>query len=141
MASKRGLTVLVVDDNELVLESVDSLLAQQGYSVIAADRPTKALAFLSDPNQEIDILLTDFQMPEMTGTELARRGFRLRPKLRSVFSSSDAACRTTFRSSDPFLLKPFTISDLQESLDLALKLTPGFFRERRSGRDRRQVSE
>lgn len=104
-------TILVVDDEPIVLSLVGRILELAGYSVFLANRPSEAL-MLAQGNR-IDILLTDVVMPGMSGPVLAEGLVRLFPALkgRCIFMSG-----YTFGLSFPegahFIPKPFQNGDL-----------------------------
>lgn len=70
MDEKHSGSILVVDDNELVLETTAQFLRIAGFTVTTCSDSTKALEMLGD--LEPDLLITDVCMPEITGTELAK---------------------------------------------------------------------
>jgi len=73
--SKNGIpTILLVDDEEMVLNSIKSFLAIEGdYNVLAYTSPSKALEGLDRKDHEVDLVISDYLMPEMDGiTFLAR---------------------------------------------------------------------
>ena len=65
-------TVLVVDDEPAVLELVKIILSRQGYRVLTANSGPRALDACGRHPGNIDLLLTDVMMPEMSGFELVR---------------------------------------------------------------------
>ena len=70
IASRAALTILLVDDDSLVRSAMRAVLSYAGYNVVACeDGPTAISLFALRP--KIDVLLTDLQMPEMTGYVLA----------------------------------------------------------------------
>ncbi|MED5617761.1 hybrid sensor histidine kinase/response regulator [Ideonella sp. BN130291] len=79
--------VLYVDDDEVVSLMVGRLLERNGLAVRCVPDTQEALRLAADPAEPIDLLLTDFDMPAMTGIELAVEVRRLRPTLRIVVSS------------------------------------------------------
>ena len=100
------------------------MMTRLGCEVQKARRPDQAVLILQDLSLPLDLLVTDFSMKEMNGSELARAAFRLRPHLRALFMSGDPACVSRFRSADPFPLKPFTAAELKEKLCLVLRDLP-----------------
>jgi DNA-binding response OmpR family regulator len=64
-------TVLVVDDDPMIREMEAELLSQEGYQVLQAERPSEALWFARTIS--VNLLVTDFAMPEINGLELIRR--------------------------------------------------------------------
>jgi CheY-like chemotaxis protein len=77
-AAKR---VLVVDDDSSILEIASRALA--GYRVLIARDPDEALSLAKD-STALDLLITDFLMPSMTGSELMARIREFRPKIQVV---------------------------------------------------------
>ena len=68
-----NLTVLVVDDNELNLEIAEAILKNEGYNVILADTARRAINIFSNSLPgDIQVILTDIEMPGMDGNEMTR---------------------------------------------------------------------
>ncbi len=116
--------VLLVDDDPNVLDVISEMLTRLGCEVNKTRSPDRAVEILKDATIPIDLLVTDFSMKEMNGSELVRAAFRLRPRLKALFMSGDPASVSGFRSADPFLLKPFSAGELKEKLDLVLRDLP-----------------
>ena len=117
-------TVLVVDDERLILHLVKSILEPQGLTVRVATSGPAALA-LFPGNPAIDLLLTDFVMPEMNGVELATEVSRLSPRTRILFMS--AHCSEVNRVAPEYacVSKPFTVQGLIATVRQALEREPG----------------
>jgi CheY-like chemotaxis protein len=77
------MNILLVDDNDDVREITALLLRDGGYNVLEASSGSAALHLL-DANHAIDLLVVDFAMPKMSGTELIERVRATHPELRSV---------------------------------------------------------
>ena len=84
-------TILVCDDDEVVLDSAAFLLEARGYSVIRAGGGREALEAAASHAGTIELLLTDVTMPEMNGWELAKEFTRQRPDVKVIFMSGYAA--------------------------------------------------
>jgi PAS domain S-box-containing protein len=82
-----GQRVLYVDDDEFMVEVVQRLLERSGFRVTACADAAQALALVSADPARFDLLVSDFNMPEMSGLELAAEVARLRPGLPIVLSS------------------------------------------------------
>jgi CheY-like chemotaxis protein len=65
-----SLTILAVDDDALVLMSTSAMIEDLGYSVLEATSGRQALTIMRD-GASVDLVITDQQMPDMTGVELA----------------------------------------------------------------------
>jgi CheY-like chemotaxis protein len=100
-------TVLLVDDDEDVLDVVESMLEDLGCHVIRATSGSEALEQL-ESNDQIAILITDINMPRMDGHELAERATRRRPSLKVLQLSG----RERRRDGYPMINKPFSEEDL-----------------------------
>jgi len=113
-------TVLVVEDEALVLQMIEDVLQHLGYNVIVFNEPGKALQHLQDHPTKIDLLLTDIIMPEMTGRTLAERVSSLQPGVRILYISgypADALVndRTT-ETPALYLQKPFSLDVLASTV-------------------------
>jgi PAS domain S-box-containing protein len=114
-------TVLLVEDEEPVRELVRRVLEDVGYDVLAASRPSEAQRIAAE--SEIDLLLTDVVMPEMSGYELATRVRLARPAVRTLFMSGYAhkALGETGELPDGELLrKPFSPEELTAAVRAVL---------------------
>ncbi len=86
----RGETILIAEDDRGVRDHLSELLGDMGYSVLVAEHAEKALEFIGDRAQKIDLLLTDVVMPGMNGRQLAERALADRPALRVLFMTGYA---------------------------------------------------
>ena len=82
-----GERLLYVDDDEVMGLMVQSLLRREGYDVTSMLSPVQALARLQEDPAAFDLVISDFNMPEMSGVELAARLRVLRPALPVLISS------------------------------------------------------
>jgi CheY-like chemotaxis protein len=117
-AAGRGESVLVVDDDEMLLELTTSSLRDAGYRTMAANSPEAALAMLRQ-GQEVDLLLTDVIMPNINGLELATCCREARPNLKVLYMSGysdDILEKRVLRDELEFLAKPFKLSVLQAKI-------------------------
>ena len=86
-ASGGGRRVVYVDDYEAMVAMVGAVLEGQGYQVRGFDNSPDALAYLRDHVQEVDLLITDYNMPEMSGLDLTHAARALRPSLPVIVAS------------------------------------------------------
>jgi signal transduction histidine kinase len=90
-AASGGETILVCDDEEIVLASVSALLKSVGYRVIATNSGKEALEAAEAYAAEISLLITDLTMPDMDGVELGNEIHRQHPEMKIIYSSGHAA--------------------------------------------------
>jgi CheY-like chemotaxis protein len=84
-------TVLLVDDDPFVLQVAARILSSFGFGKILTARfPAEALDIWQDHKEEIGILLTDMNMPGMTGDELAAELLQTDPDLEVFFMSGNS---------------------------------------------------
>ncbi|MGY2907013.1 response regulator [Bradyrhizobium sp. URHC0002] len=116
----KRLRVLVVDDDKAVLKSTVRMLDYLGYATASAESAIEALRLLAR-NQEIDLVLADFAMPEMSGCELAKAICAMRPTLPVILVTgySDVDVLKEFNHLR-IILKPFTEGDLVNTISAAL---------------------
>jgi CheY-like chemotaxis protein len=117
-------TVLVVDDERLILHLVKSILETQGMTVRVATSGPAALDLVAQ-NPCVDLLVTDFLMPDMDGAELASRVLKVSPRTRVLFMS--AHCGEVSRVAPDYacVAKPFTVQDLLARVRDALEAVDG----------------
>ncbi|MBJ6802157.1 hybrid sensor histidine kinase/response regulator [Geomonas propionica] len=83
-------TVLLVEDEEMLLWTTTRMLEEMGYTVIQAQSPAKAIG-ICDQGERIDLVLTDVVMPGMNGREMAERIRAIRPEVKVLFMSGYTA--------------------------------------------------
>jgi len=109
-------TVLLVEDEEEVRRLASDVLRSKGYRVIEAGSPRRALALLERHRPEVDLLITDVVMPEMSGPQLVELLREERPALHVLYMSGytkDTILRHGVTDDEPVLLqKPFLPDDL-----------------------------
>ena len=91
VGSREQETVLVVEDEPTLLNMAQQMIESLGYRVLAANSPGQAQTIAREYTDQIDLLVTDVIMPEMTGLELVRAMEPLYPKLKYLFMSGYTA--------------------------------------------------
>jgi signal transduction histidine kinase len=113
--SKRRLTLLFVDDDFLISLSTAALLEDLGHDVIKASSGPAALDVLKS-GKAVDLLITDYAMPGMTGVQLAEAARKLRPDLPILLATGYADLPARAKVELPRLSKPYQQQQLAERI-------------------------
>lgn len=111
----RPLSVLLVDDDDLVRAGAAAMLEAIGHSVVQLSSAARALEYLA-AGHSFDILVTDHRMPSMSGLDLVRRARLIQPDLPAVLITGYADMLDADSSALPLLTKPFRASELAHAL-------------------------
>ncbi|MBL6082692.1 response regulator [Belnapia sp. T18] len=114
---QKPLTVLLVDDDDLVLSSTAAMLEHLGHGVIEAGSGDEALAAISGATA-VDLVITDHGMPGMTGIQLAQAIHKMHPKMPVILYTGyheDEAPVGVF-----LLPKPFGQQELVQAIELCM---------------------
>jgi len=84
VASGRGETVLIVDDEAAVLDITKAILEEFGYKVITANNGQEALDMISDRKKKIDAAVVDMMMPMIGGKTVIRSFKKKRPGIKII---------------------------------------------------------
>ncbi|MEI5667747.1 PAS domain S-box protein [Bosea sp. CCNWLW174] len=114
----RPLTVLAVDDDALVLMNTTALLEDLGHKVIEASSGREALSVLE--NNEIDLLITDHAMPQMTGAQLITEVGQRWPNVPVILATGYADLPAGAGAGVLRLNKPFWQADLEKAVNAAM---------------------
>ena len=113
-------TVLLIDDEEMILDVGHDLLEKLGYEVLAAKSGTEAVEIYRTNQGKIDIVILDMVMPEMGGGDAYEKLKEIDPGVKVLLSSGysidSQASKILSRGCDGFIQKPFDINSL--SLEL-----------------------
>ena len=119
----RPLNILIVDDEPSVQRFVERVLSEAGYATTVAGDGPEALEAASRMD-ELDLVVTDVMMPQMTGDELGRRLRAQRPTVKVLyltgFSDRLFKEKVTLWADEAFLDKPCTVKGLLEAVALLL---------------------
>ena len=114
-------TILVVDDTPMILKVVVAILDAANFNVLEARSGAEALQVAADHIGKIDLLLSDVQMPSMTGPELGETLKQQRPDLHVMLMSGLAGgSMLVLNYGWAFIEKPFLSSKLLEMIGVVL---------------------
>lgn len=120
MPDPRGLTLLIVDDNEPVLFTREQFFQHHGFDVKKATTAFSALELFREDH--VDLVLSDYYLPDFTGDELCRMMKRINPAVPMVIVSgtipehiSDCADYFTIKGGDPMQVLRVVQSLLRKS--------------------------
>jgi signal transduction histidine kinase/CheY-like chemotaxis protein len=112
-------TILIVDDEDLLLTMGKAILSAYGYRVLTANGGQKALEVLSHKDTPVDLVITDMVMPAMSGRELVEQIRRLLPDTR-ILCTSGYVGPVGQNNDGAYLQKPFTSQELLLKVKQAL---------------------
>ena len=113
-------TILVVDDDPLIAMSTVDMLEDLGHDVIEANSGARALEILQS-GPKVDLLITDYSMPKMTGAQLAKAARELWPELPILLATGYADLPKGFDIELPRLAKPYHQAQLARHISNVLK--------------------
>lgn len=117
------MTVLVVEDDEIIAEGLAISLEQEGYQVLKAETQTKALELL-ESDAEIDISLLDINLPDGDGYTVCRQ-IRKKSRMPIIFlTACDDEIHTVLaleQGADDYISKPFRIRELLARMKAILR--------------------
>jgi len=120
-----GRTLLLVEDDAMIRDMAQELLAGYGYRIMVAATPLEALELVAAHGGQIDLLVTDVVMPQMNGPELHGRLLESHSRLPvlyiSGYTSTIAVHKNMVEMETNFLTKPFT---LEQFLDRIRQMLP-----------------
>src|SRR4051812_7117163 len=118
--------ILIVDDQEMMRDSLAATLAREGHEIIAAGDGQAAVSRLSNGTR-FDLLITDLKMPRMTGIELLAETKKLRPELPVVLMTAFATVQTAVEAmrlgAYDYIQKPFAGAEIKLLVDRPLDHT------------------
>jgi len=119
-AGARKTTVLLADDESAIALLFEMDLTRRGYCVLKAHSASEATKISEDFPTPIDVLITDWNMPDMKGDELADQLFKQRPEMKLLLMSGHPGASETIdrfsKNQAVFLAKPLTPSKLDSAI-------------------------
>jgi YesN/AraC family two-component response regulator len=110
----KQISVIIVDDEEAIIDTVKTALSLNGYHCETAMSGTSALELIN--KTPFDIMITDIKMPSMNGLELTRKVKELKPDMKVIvmsgFFGNFPYDEAIAMGASDFLEKPFSLRDL-----------------------------
>jgi two-component system, NtrC family, response regulator AtoC len=114
MRMEKSVNILVVDDEEIVRDSLGSWLEEDGYNVEAVESGKKALERL--PAKDWDLMLVDLKMPGMDGIQLMEEVRKTHPDMlviiMTAYATVDTAVKAMKKGAYDYFVKPFNPDDI-----------------------------
>jgi two-component system, cell cycle sensor histidine kinase and response regulator CckA len=104
-------TILMIDDEDLLLTMGETVLTSYGYKVLTANNGKTAIDIFSQKSAEIDLVITDLVMPQMSGRELVEHLRKISPQVK-VICASGFVRPPSLTEEENYLQKPFASHDL-----------------------------
>ena len=115
--------ILVVDDEESIREFLDIMLRKEGYEVTCVEDGQKAIDILK--KKSFDLLISDLQMPNVTGIELLKHCRETYPDLLfmmiTAFGTAESAVEAMKMGAYDYITKPFKIDEVRINIANALR--------------------
>lgn len=120
--------ILVIDDEELVTESLKKLLNKAGYEVVVVNNGMRALESVKDNN--FDLIVSDIRMPDMNGIEIIKEircylKEKGKPSIPEILITGYASGENLVEAEDlnvaDYIYKPFNIKEFLETIDRNIK--------------------
>ena len=113
-------TILLVDDEEMIIEVGEEMLRTLGYDVLIARRGSEAVEILENDPDSVHMVILDLIMPEMNGSETFDRLRSVKPDVKVLLSSgyslNGQADTVMQRGCNGFIQKPFNLVELSQKL-------------------------
>lgn len=109
-------TILIIDDETMIVEIGETLLTELGYTVLTANGGKAALKIYNSRQEQIDLVILDMIMPEMSGSETFAQLKTINPDVRVLLSSgysiNGQASNLLKQGCSGFIQKPFNLLEL-----------------------------
>ena len=116
-------TILVVDDEPNIIEVLEIVLVDEGLEVLKSSSGQEALSILRE--KDVDVVISDIQMPDFSGVELLREARQIAPDtvfiMITAFASTETAIEALQHGAYDYITKPFRMDDLRAVVRHALE--------------------
>ena len=119
-SSEREKTILLIDDEELVINISEMMLKRLRYRVLKAHSGFEGLQLFKQNKSKIDLIVSDLEMPKMNGNEVMDRLREIDPQIKVILSSgalTDADEKSVVdKGFNGFIKKPYDIDTLSQKI-------------------------
>ena len=109
-------TILLIDDEEIVINISEMMLKRLGYRVLKANSGYEGLQLFEENKSKIDLIISDFEMPKMNGKEVMDKLRKIDPQIKVMLSSgalTDADEKEVMdQGFNGFIKKPYNMNTL-----------------------------
>jgi CheY-like chemotaxis protein len=117
-------TILLVDDQDLVIDVGRDMISMLGYTVLTAKSGEEALAVFQEHKDVIQLVVLDYMLPGMSGSEIYDRLAAIQPAVRvlvsSGYSKNGEAAALLEKGCLSYIQKPFSLVELSRKIHDAL---------------------
>ena len=114
--------IMIVDDEPHLRRVLEAVFQREGYQTLAADTPRRALAIAAE--QQVDVLVSDLIMPELTGVELMQHLQEVQPGIVTVMITAHGSVRSAVDSMKTgafdYIVKPFDMEQIRSVVRKAI---------------------
>ena len=118
MTSTEKATILVVEDEPAIRELMKTCLEFEGFDVITAVNGVDGLQRYQENKHNVQVVVTDLDMPKMNGSDMIDQIFRITPDMKVVVASGQAIEEY---SGTACLQKPYSPQELTDAVSLCLR--------------------
>jgi len=113
-------TILLVDDEDMIIDVAEELLKEMGYHVLTAESGKEAIEIYEQNSDQIDVVVLDMIMPDMSGGDTYDRIKEMDPDVKVLLSSGYSlngdAAQILDRGCNGFIQKPYAMKQLSQKL-------------------------
>ena len=124
-SSERYKTILLIDDEEMVVKITEKMLKKIGYKILKANSGYEGLKLFQTYRNQIDLIICDMIMPKMDGLELVHRLREIDPCAKVLLSSGSLIDEDekdiVMRGFNGLIKKPYKMNDLSEKIEKVLQ--------------------
>jgi len=122
-SSEQEKTILLIDDEEIVINISEMMLKKLGYTVLKAHNGYEGLQLFETKKSKIDLIISDLEMPKMNGKEVLDKLREIDPQVKVMLSSGALIDKDEQRvineGFNGFLKKPYSMTTLCEKMSEA----------------------